>query len=174
MCVFGVFVMPISSFFKRFCVTFLVVFLTFFVVCCRRFAHVFLHFLPTFWLLFGCILLQVFIPFWSDFAMLFNEFDALLRLDVILMLFRCVVCSELWMVSCVKGKKRADPTPIISYGIHRFLDMPGCARLCPVVPGCAESSGSDPNHFLTRQCSGWRPLARGQTPSNYYYYYYYY
>ena len=27
--------------------------------------------------------------------------------------------------------------------------------------------------FLTRQCSGWRALARGQTPSNYYYYYCY-
>ena len=52
------------------------------------------------------------------------------------------------------SEKRTSLARLILEFSYRSGGEPGCARVCPVVPGLAGPSGPDLTLFLTRQCSG--------------------
>ena len=77
-------------------------------------------------------------------------------------------------ISCFFDIFKATRVPLTLLENYRSTGAPGCARLCPVVPGCARSSGAigarsnpTPHAQVHRRTS----VGKAQTPSNYYDYY---
>ena len=60
----------------------------------------------------------------------------------------------------ILSETQRNSTPSTLYEKRRSCGLPGLARTCPVVPGCATQAERDPSLVLTRRSTGRHSLAK--------------